>query len=78
MDFFNCYLLKTDAKTTNISQTKRDLQGAEEYYSRAILADPKDGEILSQYGKLVWELHQDQDRASSYFERGVQASPEDW
>lgn len=48
-----------------------------EYYSRAILADPKDGEVLSQYGKLVWELHNDQERASSYFERAVQASPED-
>jgi Tfp pilus assembly protein PilF len=58
-------------------QSKRDLQSADEYYSRAILADPKDGEILSQYAKLVWELHHDQDRASSYFERAVQASPKD-
>ncbi|KAE8685338.1 Tetratricopeptide repeat-like superfamily protein, putative isoform 2 [Hibiscus syriacus] len=55
----------------------RDLEGAEEYYSRAILADPKDGETLSQYAKLVWELHRDEERASSYFERAVQASPQD-
>ncbi|KAE8685476.1 Tetratricopeptide repeat-like superfamily protein, putative isoform 2 [Hibiscus syriacus] len=39
-----------------------------EYYSRAILADLKDGETLSQYAKLVWELHRDEERASSYFE----------
>ncbi|EXB46010.1 hypothetical protein L484_015870 [Morus notabilis] len=57
--------------------TKGDLNGAEEYYSRAILADPKDGDVLSQYAKLVWELHHDQDRAASYFERAVQASPQD-
>lgn len=58
-------------------QYKQDCEGAEEYYSRAILADPDDGEVLSQYGKLVWELHHNQERASSYFERAVQASPED-
>lgn len=58
-------------------QCKQDREGAEEYYSRAILADPNDGDVLSQYGKLVWEVHHDQERASSYFERAVQASPED-
>ena len=58
-------------------QSKHDLQASEEYLCRAILADPRDGEILSQYAKLVWELHRDQDRASSYFERAVQAAPED-
>ncbi|GKB98131.1 tetratricopeptide-like helical domain-containing protein, partial [Tanacetum coccineum] len=57
--------------------SKQDLQGAEEYYSRAILVDPNDGEILSQYAKLLWELHQDKDRAMSYFERAVQAASED-
>ena len=50
---------------------------AEEYYSRAILADPKDGEVLSQYANVVWEIHHDQDRASSYFKRAVHASPAD-
>lgn len=60
-----------------LQKSKGDLQGAEEYYSRAILADPGDGEILSQYAKLVWELHRDQDRAASYFERAIQASPDD-
>ncbi|XVE81938.1 hypothetical protein DITRI_Ditri15bG0106600 [Diplodiscus trichospermus] len=58
-------------------QSKGDLQGAEEYYHRATLADPEDGEILLQYAKIVWDLHQDQDRALSYFERAVQASPQD-
>lgn len=58
-------------------QCKRDHHGAEKYYSRAILADPKDGEVLSQYGKLVWEVYHDQDKALGYFERAVQASPQD-
>lgn len=60
-----------------LGQTKKDLKGAEEYYSRAILADPSDGEILSQYAKLIWELHRDEDRATSYFERAVQAASSD-
>ncbi|KAG8389151.1 hypothetical protein BUALT_Bualt02G0199300 [Buddleja alternifolia] len=58
-------------------EKKGDLEGAEEYYSRAILADPEDGEILTQYAKLIWELHHDKERALNYFERAVQASSED-
>ncbi|XP_072988504.1 uncharacterized protein [Typha latifolia] len=38
------------------------------------LLDPSDGDILSQYAKLVWELHHDEDCASSYFERAVQVA----
>lgn len=33
-------------------QSKRDLQGAEQYYSRAVLADPADGEII--HNMLSW------------------------
>ncbi|XVF28519.1 hypothetical protein REPUB_Repub15cG0036600 [Reevesia pubescens] len=58
-------------------QSKGDLQGAEDYYHRATLADPEDGEILLQYARIVWDLHQDKYRALSYFERAVQASPQD-
>ncbi|XP_022760370.1 uncharacterized protein LOC111306760 [Durio zibethinus] len=58
-------------------QSKGDLQGAEDYYHRATLADPEDGEILLQYAKIVWDWHKDKDRALSYFERAVQASPQD-
>lgn len=57
-------------------QSKGDLLGAEEYYSRAILADPTDGETISQYAMLIWQLHRDKYKASSYFKRAVQASPE--
>ncbi|KAK8621643.1 hypothetical protein V6N13_081076 [Hibiscus sabdariffa] len=41
------------------------------------VAYPKDGENLSQHAKLVWELYCDEERASSYIERTVQASPQD-
>jgi Tfp pilus assembly protein PilF len=58
------------------SQVKGDYRRADEYYSRAILADPDDGELLSEYAKLVWEVHRDEDRASSYFERAAKASPQ--
>ncbi|KAA8527817.1 hypothetical protein F0562_035314 [Nyssa sinensis] len=60
-----------------ILQSKGDLVGAEEYYFRATLADPQDGEILLQYAKLVWELHHDRDKTLNYFERAAQAAPED-
>lgn len=56
-------------------QSKGDLQGAEEHYSQAILADPNGGEIMSEYAKLVWELHHNRDKALSYFEQAVQATP---
>ncbi|XP_039020987.1 uncharacterized protein LOC120152995 [Hibiscus syriacus] len=58
-------------------QSKGDLQGAEDYYHRATLADPEDSKNLMQYAKIVWDLHHDKDRALSYFERAVQASPQD-
>lgn len=44
---------------------------------RAILTDLGDGEIMAQYATLVWELHHDSKKALSYFERAVQANPED-
>ncbi|KAL0287215.1 UNVERIFIED_CONTAM: hypothetical protein Sangu_2701200 [Sesamum angustifolium] len=58
-------------------ESKRDFSGAEVYYFRATRADPNDGEILSRYAQLVWELHGDQARASDYFERAAKAAPED-
>lgn len=58
-----------------LQQVKGDRRRAEEYYSRAILADPNDGELLSEYAKLVWDVHGDEERASSYFDRAAMASP---
>lgn len=55
-----------------------DAKGAEECYGRAILSSPSDSEALSLYGKLIWETHRDGERAESYFERAVDASPNDW
>ncbi|XP_042027993.1 uncharacterized protein LOC121775090 isoform X1 [Salvia splendens] len=52
-----------------------DLCGAEEYYFRATEADPEDGELLSQYAKLVWQLRGDQAKALRYFEKAVEAAP---
>ncbi|KAM1439488.1 hypothetical protein ACFX13_013046 [Malus domestica] len=58
-------------------EAKGDFDGAEDFYFRATLANPGDGEALCQYAKLVWQLHRDQDKAVSYFERAAQASPHD-
>ena len=57
---------------------ERNYEGAEDCYGRAILATPGDGEVLSLYGNLIWEAHGDEERAESYFETAVEASPDDW
>jgi tetratricopeptide (TPR) repeat protein len=57
---------------------ERDLPGAEEYYGRALLACPGDADLLSLYGRVLWEADQDKDRADGYFQRAVQAAPDDW
>ncbi|KAF2315477.1 hypothetical protein GH714_039831 [Hevea brasiliensis] len=54
-----------------------DRERAEEYYARAILASPGDGEVLSLYGKLIWDSHRDGERAQAYFDQAVSASPND-
>lgn len=58
-------------------QSKRDLEAAEDYYSQAISADPSDGEMISEYARLEWELHHDQEKVLSLFEQAVQATPGD-
>ncbi|KAK8464150.1 hypothetical protein PHAVU_011G133545 [Phaseolus vulgaris] len=76
IDEYPCHplLLK---KYAQLLQSNGDLQGAEEYFLRATMADPNDGETLTQYAKLAWENHHDKDRALVYFERAVQAAPQD-
>ncbi|KAL0732314.1 hypothetical protein Bca4012_008523 [Brassica carinata] len=56
---------------------KGDLSGAGEYYHKCTVVEPSDGVALTSYGRLVMQLHQDEAKASNYFERAVQASPED-
>lgn len=51
---------------------------ADECYGRAILASPGDGELLSLYGKLIWDTQRDGERAQSYFDQAVSVSPDDW
>ncbi|KAM3326901.1 hypothetical protein P3S67_002027 [Capsicum chacoense] len=72
-DPFNPLFLRNYAQ---LLQSKGDLSGAEHHYFQATLADPKDGDTLSKYAILVWELHQDKDKATDYFERAVHAAPE--
>ncbi|KAF8111667.1 hypothetical protein N665_0073s0026 [Sinapis alba] len=56
---------------------KGDVNGAEEYYHKCTVVEPSDGVALANYARLVMKLHQDEAKASSYFERAVQASPQD-
>lgn len=61
-----------------IFQVEKDPIRAEEFYGRAILASPGDGELLSLYAKLIWETERDRERAQCYFDQAVSASPNDW
>nr|GFB95169.1 hypothetical protein [Tanacetum cinerariifolium] len=54
-----------------------DLVKAEEFYSRAILANPSDGNALSMYADLIWTTQKDSSRAETYFDQAVKASPDD-
>ncbi|XP_073275837.1 uncharacterized protein [Primulina huaijiensis] len=58
-------------------QSRGEFFKAEEYYDRAIMADPTNGEILCLFAKLVWELYRDKEQALTYFERAALASPGD-
>ncbi|XP_047311678.1 uncharacterized protein LOC124915073 [Impatiens glandulifera] len=61
----------------HLLQSKGELERAEEYYLKATIADPEDGEILLLYAKLIWELHHDYKIASDYFHRAALAAPND-
>lgn len=56
-------------------QSEGKLDEAEEQCYQATITFPEDGETLMLYAQLVWELHHDQAKASSYFERAALVAP---
>ncbi|KAI7750324.1 hypothetical protein M8C21_021661, partial [Ambrosia artemisiifolia] len=70
-------VLANYAKYLKEMYVQGDVLKAEEYCSRAILANPNDGTALSMYAELIWETHKDASRARSYFDQAVKASPDD-
>lgn len=71
----NSLLLRNYGKY--LHEVEKDTAKAEEYYGRAILASPGDGEVLALYADLIWDTYRDEIRASSYFNQALQASPDD-
>lgn len=65
----------------NYAKFLKEVQGdtvkAEELCERAILANARDGNVLSMYGDLIWNNHKDGARALTYFDQAVQSSPDD-
>lgn len=59
-------------------QVKRDLAKAEEYYARAILVNPRDGNVLALYADLIWRTQKNASHAHAYFDQAVKSSPDDW
>lgn len=69
-------LAESFKKQAELLLSNGDLQGAEDYFYKSIEASPHDGEAMSQYAKLLWQLHSDQDGALKYFKRAVLAAPD--
>ncbi|XP_016515482.1 uncharacterized protein LOC107832184 [Nicotiana tabacum] len=57
-----------------LKEVTGDLAKAEEYYERAILANPSDGNVLSD---LIWRTQKDASRAHAYFDQAVKSDPDD-
>ncbi|KAM0935462.1 putative tetratricopeptide-like helical domain superfamily [Dioscorea sansibarensis] len=53
-----------------------DFREAEKYYSRAILLSPRDGDLLSLYAKLLWDLGENA-KAGHYYDLAAKAAPDD-
>lgn len=59
-------------------QTKGDYIAAERCLEKAVAACPRDADVLVQYAKLLWDFRHDAEGATTFFERAVQAGPDDW
>lgn len=69
--------LKLIMKFDWFMKVEKDAVKAEEYYGRAILANPGDGEVLCLYGNLIWMTQGHADRAKAYFDQAVHVAPND-
>ena len=54
----------------------RDYDGAEEYYLKAIGANPKHADSLGNYAVLLHGVKQQYDKAEDYYKKAIDAEPD--
>ncbi|KDP33593.1 hypothetical protein JCGZ_07164 [Jatropha curcas] len=60
-----------------LKEVRGDNVKAEKVCEKALMANARDGDVLSMYGDLIWNNHKDNARAQTYFDEAVQSSPDD-
>ena len=58
-----------------MEEQQKDYDKAEEYYQRAVEADPKHANILGNYANFLCDQRKDYDKAEEYYQRAVEADP---
>ncbi|KAL1188802.1 hypothetical protein V5N11_021964 [Cardamine amara subsp. amara] len=58
-------------------QTRKGKEELERIKSSSSLSETEDGETLCRYAKAFWSINGDQEKALFYFEKAVEASPND-
>ncbi|XP_072957001.1 uncharacterized protein [Typha angustifolia] len=57
-------------------QYENDPDRADDYFSRAVAAEPVDGEAMSKYALFLWHQREDLEKAEEMFLEAIQAEPE--
>lgn len=60
-----------------LTDVREDHDRAEQFYERAIAAEPRDGDFLGNFAVFLNEVRSDYDRAQEFYERAIEVDPND-